>query len=397
MSAVTGLRARAAAVVLLLTAALLSACGPDGEELSAPEPKQDVTTGVSGHDHPAKPVRSRPLREGERRVTLTMPEAYTPEAPYGEGTDDYRCFLLDPGLERDAMLTGTQVLPGNPDVVHHVILFRVTPDQVAEAEEVDEDDDGPGWTCFGGSGVGGFTDLGDAQWLGAWAPGGRESVLRPGLGTELEAGSRVVMQVHYNLLAGTEPDTSATQLRLAAPRPGIEALSTMLLPAPVELPCRPGRDSSDLCDRDTALADVQARFGLQAGNTADALTFLCPGEERPGPVQSCTRSVQEPLTIHGVAGHMHLLGRSISIEVNPGTPQARTILDIPVWDFDDQGARAIEPVRLDAYDQVKVTCRHVQWLRDRLPAFEGQEERYVLWGEGTTDEMCLGMLQVTRP
>jgi hypothetical protein len=205
------------------------------------------------------------------------------------------------------------------------------------------------------------------------------------------------MQVHYNLLAGSEPDTSATQLRLARPGPDIDALGTMLLPAPVELPCRPGHDTSDLCDRDAAQADVQERFGLQAGNTSDALRILCPGEEEPGNVQSCTRSVPEPLTIQGVAGHMHLLGRSISIEVNPGTPRARTILDIPVWDFDDQGARAIRPVRLDAYDQVRVTCRHVQWLRDRLPAFEGQEERYVLWGEGTTDEMCLGILQVTRP
>ena len=30
-------------------------------------------------------------------------------------------------------------------------------------------------------------------------------------------------------------------------------------------------------------------------------------------------------------------------------------------------------------------------------AFKGQEERYVVWGEGTTDEMCLGILLVTRP
>ncbi len=102
------------------------------------------------------------------------------------------------------------------------------------------------------------------------------------------------------------------------------------------------------------------------------------------------------MTIHGAAGHMHLLGRSLRIEVNPGTPQARTVLDIPVWDFDDQGARAIRPVRLDSSDTVRVTCRHVQWLRDELPAFEGQPDRYVVWGEGTTDEMCLGILQVTR-
>ena len=84
-------------------------------------------------------------------------------------------------------------------------------------------------------------------------------------------------------------------------------------------------------------------------------------------------------------------------EGTPGTPQARTILDIPVWDFDDQGSRPIEPITLQPFEQVKVTCTHVQWLRDKLPSFEGQPDRYVVWGEGTTDEMCLGMLQVTRP
>ena len=36
-------------------------------------------------------------------------------------------------------------------------------------------------------------------------------------------------------------------------------------------------------------------------------------------------------------------------------------------------------------------------LGQTLARAEGQEERYVVWGEGTTDEMCLGMLQVTRP
>ena len=45
-----------------------------------------------------------------------------------------------------------------------------------------------------------------------------------------------------------------------------------------------------------------------------------------------------------------------------------------------------------------MTCRHAQWLRDADPAFETQrEDRYVVWGEGTTDEMCLGILTVTRP
>ena len=78
----TAARLAAGATALVLAAALLVGCGP-GDDAPRSESEPDVTTGVSGHDHPAEPVRSRPLRDGERRVTLPMPEAYTPEAPYG--------------------------------------------------------------------------------------------------------------------------------------------------------------------------------------------------------------------------------------------------------------------------------------------------------------------------
>lgn len=368
-------------------------------EQASPATTGDKATGEGaegGHGHYAEPAKARPLRAGESRTTIAMPGSYTPSAPYGTGTDDYRCFLLDPELQKDAWLTGTQVLPGNPDVVHHVILFRVPPEQVAAAEAKDAAEDGEGWTCFGGTGLDPFQNVDDAAWIGAWAPGGKESVVKPGYGMRMAQGSRIVMQVHYNLLAGVSPDTSAAQLRLAPGKRPYEALHTMLLPAPVELPCRAKHDDGPLCDRDASLADVKERFGAE-GNTADLLHVLCGTKPRPGEVQSCVRTLAEPLTIHGVGGHMHLLGRSITIEVNPGTPQARTILDIPVWDFDDQGSTSIEPIHLDAFQQVKVTCRHVQWLRDKLPSFEGQPDRYVVWGEGTTDEMCLGMLQITRP
>ncbi len=404
---------RLPAILALLFLALfaLVGCASEDSTGTAPAPAETSAGDVDEdqHDHEAdhaddhadehstkvpKPVR---LRAGERRTTLTMPEPYTPSAPTGVGTDDYRCFLLDPDLRRDAFLTGTHVLPGNSDAVHHVILFRVPSDQVEKAESVDAEDEGPGWTCFGGSGLDDFADVDNARWLGAWAPGGRESVLRPGLGVELEKGSQVVMQVHYNLLAGDSSDVSSAQLRMAANDADLTPLQTMLLPAPVELPCRPAHDASPLCDRAAAVADVKERFGGGAGATADILYLLCGGTPEAGNRQSCTRNLAEPMTIQGVAGHMHLLGRSITVVVNPGTERARTVLDIPVWDFDNQGAKPVEPIRLEAFDTVRVTCRHVQSLRDKLPAFEGQEERYVVWGEGTTDEMCLGILQVTRP
>ena len=378
--------------------ALVAGCSGSGgatEPTSAPPSSAPSSTPAEdGHDHSTEPSKLVPLRPGEKRLTLTMAEDYTPSAPTGVGTDDYRCFLLDPQLDRRTWLTGTNVLPGNADVVHHVILFRVPPGQVAEAERLDDGTPGPGWTCFGGSGLSAEVDrLDDAAWLGAWAPGGTESVDRKGYGVALAPGSRMIMQVHYNLLAGTEPDRSSTQIRVMDGDTRLTPLHTYLMPAPVELPCRPAHDEGPLCDRDAAVADAIARFGV-AGNAANLLHLLCGTEAEASQVTSCTRTIGRPMTVLGAAGHMHLLGRSIRIEVDPGTPRARTLLDIPVWDFDNQSARPVGPVHLDPFDTVKVTCRHAQWLRDRLPAFEGQEERYVVWGEGSTDEMCLGILQV---
>ena len=166
------------------------------------------------------------------------------------------------------------------------------------------------------------------------------------------------------------------------------------MPAPVELPCRADHSDGPLCDRDAAAIDVKKRFGT-AGNTNTLLHILCGTEIVPSETTSCTRPVSRGMTVLGVAGHMHLLGRKITIEVNPDTDQAKTLLRIPIWDFDNQGSKPIDPIHLDAGDTVRVTCQHQQWLRDKLPAFETQrEDRYVIWAEGSTDEMCLGLLSV---
>lgn len=401
-----GLRSRPGALLAaLLLGAVLTACGTtpgtSAGTSAGPSTAEGSHATHGEHRHAAgssegRAVRRVPLRAGERRTSVAMPEPYTPSAPTGVGTDDYRCFLLDPGLDQDAFVTGFNVLPDDDDIVHHVILFRVPPDQVADAQAKDDSQAGEGWTCFGTSGVGSHAgEIDDAPWLGAWAPGGKEQLYGDGLGEPFDRGSRIIMQVHYNLLGEVGPDRSAAELRWAPASRQLTPLLTRLVPAPVELPCRPGH-RGELCDRDAALADVKARFGEGPGALADLLHLLC-GPVRPGPVQSCTRTVGHPETIRGVAGHMHLLGESIRVEVNPGKPDAITVLDVPQWDFDNQASRPVRPVHLEPFDTIRVTCRHSQRLRDLLPAFSGQPEKYVLWGEGTTDEMCLGILLVTRP
>ncbi len=382
--------------VLAATALAVAVSGCSGADLP------DSLSGRDAHPaHPAGATRTTasapeiPLRAGERFDRLRLPEPYTPAAPTSGGTDDYRCFLLDPGLDEDVLVSGVDIRPGNPAVVHHVIVSKVEPALVERARALDAAAPGPGWTCFGGSGVG-AADLDAADWVAAWAPGGGERVMADDIGIPLTAGSRLVVQVHYNLLAGNGPDRSEVRLRLSAAAGSTrKALDTMLLPAPVELPCR-GNRTKGMCSRVASVAEVADRFGEKVAR-ADALHLLC-GPVHPGPIQSCTRRVRQDGTIRAVAGHMHLLGRSITVDVDKGTGAAVRVLDIPVWNFDDQGSIPLAtPVRVHPGDTLTVTCRHDQSLRDRLPAFAGLPERYVVWGEGTTDEMCLGIVLLTRP
>jgi hypothetical protein len=342
------------------------------------------------------PAPATAPRPGESRLELATPTAYRPAGANGS-TDDYRCFLLDPGLTQGAFVTSARVVPGDAAIVHHVILYRIPQASVARAAALDRGTPGPGWTCFGGPGVGGGTTgdprglLDDAGWIAAWAPGFGADRLRQGTGVELPAGSRIVMQVHYNLLNGSKPDRSRAVLTTVPATTATTPVQTMLVAAPVELACRPG-ETGRLCDRSAALFDQVDRFGSDAALIPAGLLFLCGKDAaRPvaGAVSTCERGFSRPVTIQGVGGHMHLLGRSIRVDLNPGTPRARLLLEIPRWDFHWQAVYQLAaPVAADPGDVVRVTCRYDTSLRRGKP-------RYVLWGEGTTDEMCLGILQVT--
>lgn len=359
-------------------------------------------------DGPARrPPAAKPpeVRAGETLLDLRMPSAYKPSAPKGV-TDDYRCFLLNPKQSEDVSVTSARIDPGQPKVVHHVILFRVPPAQVAAAKQLDGSEPGLGWSCFGGTGlpagesVGSFVDsLNDSSWVSAWAPGWGGNRLPEGTGVPLAAGSQIVMQVHYNLLNGRSPDRSRALLTVAPASKKLTPLKTLLLPGPVELGCAAG-EQGRLCNRTEALFELSRKYGSGAAFVPAGLLILCRGNAaspKPTAVSTCDRRITAPTTIHVAAGHMHLLGAAIRLELNPGTPKARVLLDIPRWDFHWQNAYSLaSAVKADAGDVVRVTCRHD--VRKRRSGEHGVSKapRYILWGEGTTDEMCLGILQVTR-
>jgi hypothetical protein len=333
-------------------------------------------------------------------ITLRPSHAYTPRAAAG-ATDDYHCQLLDPKLTQDMFVTSAVVEPQRRTLVHHVILFEATGANATQARQLDARSHGKGWTCFGGpqltetsaSAANAQADaLGSPQWVSAWVPGHATNDLPAGTGVLLHRDAVLVMQIHYNLLhAGhahpAKPDRSTVDLKLVpAAGSSLTPLTTFLAPAPVELPCAAGVHGA-LCSRTAAFRAEIRKYGQDAAYISVGLLLFChkAANDYPSRTTSCDRTFNRPVRIYGVAGHMHLRGVDIRIELNPGTPAAQTLLHIPHWDFHWQDAYYLEhPVDANAGDTVRVSCR-----------FENKGlRRYILWGEGTTDEMCLGLLQI---
>ncbi len=345
-------------------------------------------------------------------LSLSMNEPYMPNTEF---RDDYRCFLVDPELADDVMVKAYNIEPGLEEIVHHVVLYVAGPTSVPGAVAADEADPGPGWTCFGGpgiingEGVEAILQIGRdfSRSLGTWIPGSNQSIYPTGTGKPFEAGSQLVMQVHYNLQgidpSQVRPDLSSAKLTLSEPGEQLESLRFRGLIAPVELRC-PGpypQNRNDPCHRDYALSQVNLP------GVADIVHVECSSNpndfiERDigfGDAQefSCTVLNGSQGLILGVFNHMHLRGRSITIELNPNTPSYQMLHHNPAWNFNNQeGVWFEEPVQMNFGDLLKVTCVFDNSGSVLGPDGQPLEPRFVTWGEGTTDEMCLGGIHWIR-
>src|SRR5437660_2493960 len=103
----------------------------------------DANVNAAGHVHGAPPPPAAPLRAGERFLEVGLQQPYQAKPPEG-GTDEYRCFLVDPKLTEPAFLTGNQFLPQNAAIVHHAILYSIPDTQVEHAKSVDAQAPGDG-------------------------------------------------------------------------------------------------------------------------------------------------------------------------------------------------------------------------------------------------------------
>jgi hypothetical protein len=327
-------------------------------------------------------------------ITLQANHSYTPDAPTG-ATDDYHCTLVDPHVTTNSFIVSSQFYPNSIEV-HHAILFLVPPDEVAAAKAANVGD--KGWTCFGETALpgAGLAQLNETPWLTAWAPGHGEDVLRTGTGVKFPAGSMVVMQVHYNLLRGDKPVKVKLVLHTVPSTTALKPLSLQPMPAPPDIPC-PAGVTGPLCNRAASLANLGQRFGRSAIGFVDTIEAVCgrnPVNPPAGDTTSCTWGVPGGETIMRLGVHMHLLGAGMKIVLNPGTAQAQTLLNVTNYDFNDQRAYTLKtPVQTQPGDKIGVTCTYNPTLRQELPQLRKLPPRFVTWGDGSSDEMCLALVQ----
>lgn len=287
--------------------------------------------------------------EGPRRADLTVPpRALDPDVlldpgveytPAPGGRDDYRCFVVDPLLDAAGFVTALEARPGDREIVHHVLVYAV-PDSATALMVAASDtaEDGPGYTCYGTAGTG-------AVLIGGWAPGAPPMRLPVGTGLRIEPGLPLVVQVHYH--PTDEPRTDRTVVAL-------EIAESVDHPMQVQLLV------------DTRLEIPARTEGVEAGISL--------------------RVSSEGYSLHGVAPHMHTLGRAIRVSVLHEGGSEECAVDIPRWDFEWQANYFFaEPIPLRGGDVIRVDC-----------VYDNPTDSIVRFGDGTGDEMCIAFVAVAR-
>jgi len=137
------------------------------------------------------------------------------------GSIDYQYFVVDPKITEDRWVSSAQVIPGDPSVVHHAIVFIRPPDGAE------------------------FIGIG---WLTAYVPGQMATRFPQGYARKIPAGSKFVFQMHYTPNGRATSDLSKIGLTfLDEPKVTHEVFTVVGIDQDFEIP--PGASSHSVTAR----------------------------------------------------------------------------------------------------------------------------------------------------
>lgn len=276
---------------------------------------------------------------------LTNPDAVIQMPAYtvNTATDLYRCFVMNSGISTTEYITKIEVIPGNRNIVHHVLIYQ---DQANTCVNLDNNDPGPGYTWFGD--VGSST----ATLVAGWVPGQSVYELPANMGIKLLPNTHIIMQVHYP--GGTVNQVDSTQVRFTFStglvrevflNPVINHVSS-ITNGPLYIP-----------------ADSVKTFHAQETATLNA-------------------------SIISAAPHMHLIGKSIyNFAIDPSNDTI-PLIRINNWDFHWQGFYTFrQPIHIPYGSEIHAYATYDN--SDNNPNNPNSPPEDVHVGEATTDEMFI--------
>ena len=229
---------------------------PEGDRRQLPPPRKYVT----GWQLPQKPDA----------VFYARSE---PEKVPAEGTVRYKYYVVDPGFKTGKWIKMAEVLPGNRQVVHHILVFVLPPGRQDTRRLV----------------TGGF--------LVGYVPGLRAVPLPKGMAKWIPPGSKLLFQLHYTPIGSVQYDRSKVGLVYA--------------------------DPSEVDHRVVTTRAINTRFEIPAGNDNYRVEATSP------------RAPQNTQLL-GFLPHMHLRGKAFRYEAVFPDGKRQTLLDVPAYDFNWQ-------------------------------------------------------------
>ncbi|HWF11823.1 MAG TPA: hypothetical protein VG297_25320 [Bryobacteraceae bacterium] len=276
---------------------------------------------------PPKPTFTDDWKLGKPDLVVQLREPF--EIP-ADGADVYECFIVPMNLSRNRFIRAVEFRPSNRRVVHHALLFADSSQHSRESR----------YPCFGSVGM--LPTLG----IGGWSPGMAPIQMPDGAAPPLQAGSKLVAQVHYH------PDGKPEQEQWSA---GFYFTDQ----APVRRVVDVGMSSN--------------RIDIPAG---DAHYVVTAHFETPIAIDAV-----------GVIPHAHLLCREMRGWAILPDGRKQWLLNLRDWDFNWQDQyQYARPIRLPADSRLEM--EFVYDNSEANPRNPNSPPQRVVWGPGTSDEMA---------
>jgi peroxiredoxin len=249
-----------------------------------------------GNDKDLPPVQDFPegWRIGKPDVVFTMAKPYTVPAQGPKSGVPYQYFLVDTGFKEDKWVQAAEAKPGNPAVVHHIIVYMM---KKGEQRKPNEDGIGDGW-------------------LVPYAPGDMPAVLAPGTAKKIPKDYALVFQMHYTPNGTEQTDQSSVGLIFAKEPPKHEMRTRSI-----------GTD----------------KFVIPAGATNHEVV--------------AKKVFKQDALLYGLLPHMHLRGKDFTFKVVYPDGKSETLLSVPRYDFNWQSNyRLDKPLPLPAGTRIECTA-----------------------------------------